>query len=329
MKIIRRSAEKRHYAHCTAVPFHRRPIRMVRPGLTFAIALTLAVACEDVQTRPDASSGGGGNLRPSQTGGGGAGDGGSSGGAGDGGSAGGTDANGPCVAAEDCLSDLCVNGECVPHKQNGETCVDGPECYSGHCADGVCCNTPCDGLCEGCSALLTMNSDGECSPFALGEDPELECRPPEYCQGDSSCGTCGQDDPPTGGTCNYAVCNGGCTDNICHISCSDPQECQWLTFNCPNGFACELECLSSQSCSNTTLNCPPDHECTVSCNSGSSCNDLNMNCSANGSCSLGCNANQACVGAAMSCGANSCVAACLGSELPALSCGNACDCDGC
>lgn len=64
----------------------------------------------------------------------------------------------------------------------GAPCEDGRMCASGFCADGVCCESACDGGCETCS------SDGSC---AL-RDSLHECRPAadtcdvaELCTGDS------------------------------------------------------------------------------------------------------------------------------------------------
>jgi hypothetical protein len=53
-----------------------------------------------------------------------------------------------------------VTGTCVPDKSNGSVCTDASECASGFCADGVCCNTACDGADEECDL---PGQSGTCS----------------------------------------------------------------------------------------------------------------------------------------------------------------------
>lgn len=55
-------------------------------------------------------------------------------------------------------------------RPNGEGCTAGPECASGHCADGVCCNEACEGRCRACD-----RNRGTCTPHPAGSDPEQEC----------------------------------------------------------------------------------------------------------------------------------------------------------
>ena len=39
--------------------------------------------------------------------------------------------------------------------EDGASCETSEVCESGHCIDGVCCDTPCEGLCMACSGELT------------------------------------------------------------------------------------------------------------------------------------------------------------------------------
>lgn len=55
---------------------------------------------------------------------------------------------------------------------DGTACTDGDECQSGTCADDVCCESACDGTCESCAEA---GAEGTCTPYAAGEDPEIEC----------------------------------------------------------------------------------------------------------------------------------------------------------
>jgi hypothetical protein len=57
-----------------------------------------------------------------------------------------------CSSTVPCASgSYCAAGLCLPEKANGATCTHGTQCTSGFCADGVCCNSACDGQCEACA----------------------------------------------------------------------------------------------------------------------------------------------------------------------------------
>jgi hypothetical protein len=65
----------------------------------------------------------------------------------------------------------------------GAMCGMDSDCYSGHCADNVCCNTDCTGSCMACSAKAGafMGTDGTCS---------TTCKASEMCNSmakDDSC----------------------------------------------------------------------------------------------------------------------------------------------
>ena len=90
---------------------------------------------------------------------------------------------GGCTMDSQCLADNFCNddGECVPDADNGETCERANQCGSGFCAvdDGVCCDTSCRGLCQGCGT-------GACTAHAAGTDPENECGD-QMCNGSAMC----------------------------------------------------------------------------------------------------------------------------------------------
>ena len=47
--------------------------------------------------------------------------------------------------------------------EQGDACQLSAECHSGSCVDGVCCDSPCDGDCVGCSAATKGTGvDGVC-----------------------------------------------------------------------------------------------------------------------------------------------------------------------
>lgn len=89
------------------------------------------------------------------------------------------------------------NGKCALRKV-GAPCPndDGTLCASGKCVDGVCCEAPCNGLCEACSAARKgQGADGVCGPVAKGTNPDKECMPggvlgcelPGTCDGAGKC----------------------------------------------------------------------------------------------------------------------------------------------
>lgn len=103
---------------------------------------------------------------------------------------------GVCDDDLDCLSTQQCNtatGQCEEPGSNGEVCADGSDCASGFCADGVCCESACDGLCESCAL---PSAAGSCEPIPAGTDPEDECAGALVCDGARSCGDASQNPPP-------------------------------------------------------------------------------------------------------------------------------------
>ena len=100
----------------------------------------------------------------------------------------------PCLGA--CLAD-------------GEVCAKASQCLSQECADGVCCNSPCDGECESCALLETQ---GICSPNPPGEDPDAECGPCTRCNGAGTCTALPPGPEPLGlcGPCRVCAKEGEC-----------------------------------------------------------------------------------------------------------------------
>jgi hypothetical protein len=72
---------------------------------------------------------------------------------------------------------------------DGAGCNNGSDCVSGYCPsdDGVCCDSACSGLCEGCLQSKTGMSDGTCALVTGNSDPDGECTD----QGAASCGANG------------------------------------------------------------------------------------------------------------------------------------------
>jgi MYXO-CTERM domain-containing protein len=68
----------------------------------------------------------------------------------------------------------------------GVPCFDGDECTSGVCEDAVCCDAPCDGACEACTAALKgEGEDGTCGAIVAGD--ACMSAPPDGSDADSGC----------------------------------------------------------------------------------------------------------------------------------------------
>lgn len=160
---------------------------------------------------------------------------------------------GQCQSDASCPpGDYCdpVAGACTPKLPNGDPCQSNQanRCQSGICTDGTCCDSVCDGRCEGCAT-------GTCTPHAAAVDPDSDCSA-------DAASTCGQDGSCDGaggcklyagstqcaaatcvGTSTYAApatCNGsGSCSNAVHTPC-DPFIC--------SGNACRNSCTSSAHC---------------------------------------------------------------------------------
>lgn len=83
-----------------------------------------------------------------------------------------------CTSPSDCLpTEGCSpEGLCKPKADNGAACTGTAFCKSGNCVDGVCCDKPCAGACEACTATLKGSGvDGACGNVAVDTDPKSKC----------------------------------------------------------------------------------------------------------------------------------------------------------
>jgi len=175
-----------------------------------------------------------------------------------------------CYGDGDCATGSpCISGACGGKRSNGVACTRSDECGSGYCVDGVCCGSPCNGLCEACTQARTGQADGTCQAVRNGEDPDGECN-------EESAATCGKDGFCDGAracrtygitvTCLAAACSGSsftpartcdgrgtcrpaspascglarCTATGCITTCSGNQDCVAPAI-CSNG-----SCVSSK-----------------------------------------------------------------------------------
>ncbi|MBI4956796.1 MAG: hypothetical protein HY908_32565 [Myxococcales bacterium] len=217
-------------------------------------------------------------------------------------------------------------GSCSVKGPNGSPCTVGSQCTSNNCVDGVCCGSTCTGTCRACSQDKTGATDGTCADIPVGQDPDVECAPPQTCDGDAGCAfSCGQQPSPPAGSCP-AACTGGCSSGTCIIDCNDSGQCSSQTLACPPGFACEVQCGGSQACDGATIDCPDLYACQVLCTG--SCANAIVACGS-GTCDLACGGNR-CAGAVVTCGQNRCTASCQGgTSFPSVTCGGSCDCGSC
>jgi hypothetical protein len=148
-------------------------------------------------------------------------------------------------------------------KANGESCAAAADCRSGHCADGVCCDSACDGTCQACNV---PGRGGSCSFAPLGSK-HRGCRAeaPAGCGLDGTCdgaGACRK--YPSGTRCAPGTCAAGSITGVGTCdgmgTCVTGQTEVCAPFNCdPSGP--EPKCLSS--CQSST-DCVAGRNCVQS-----------------------------------------------------------------
>ncbi|MEZ4312289.1 MAG: hypothetical protein R3F14_30030 [Polyangiaceae bacterium] len=142
----------------------------------------------------------------------------------------------PCVAADDCESDVCIDnvcceracendesctpeGLCLPN--NGSPCSAPSECASGHCEDEICCE-------QACASGQRCSSDGVCRSL-LGEtcESDTQCDSQSCADGfccDTPCGACQRCDVQPG-TCSPLPRDTD-PDGDCGASCDGAGACR-------------------------------------------------------------------------------------------------------
>ena len=102
----------------------------------------------------------------------------------------------------------------------GHACSTDAECESGSCADGVCCDTACDGACESCNSPGNV---GFCVAYANGTDPEAECGTPACGDGHQESFSC-----DGSGACQVQIASCGefaCGETTCLDHCTTNADC--------------------------------------------------------------------------------------------------------
>jgi hypothetical protein len=162
---------------------------------------------------------------------------------------------GACAADADCASPaVCISGSCGL-KGLGKTCADNTECLSKFCAQGVCCNSSCNGSCESCGLAGSM---GACTNVANGAtDPQGTCQS----QGSATCGTDGRCDGK--GSCRLYVAGTECVAPSCPAggstltqtrtcdgagNCQAPATLACAPYKCNGVAACNAACTADTDC---------------------------------------------------------------------------------
>ncbi len=198
----------------------------------------------------------------------------------------------------------------------GGACDSAADCLSGFCADGVCCDTACDGACDVCSEALGAEEDGVCAPAPIGSVGEPACAP-DACNGESvDCEPCETDAqcPPglycaDGGACTPDKRKGSTCDDTAGADCAE-DGCRVCRggLPCVDGVCCDTPCDGACDACKKTLGASADGTCTVlaegtgspTCRNGFACDgsgpDCPTSCSADVSCrpSHRCTAQETC-----------------------------------
>lgn len=205
----------------------------------------------------------------------------------------------PTACGSSCDSDLqcaitahCESATktCEPDRATGVACSRSSECLSGSCVDGVCCSTPCDSICQACSAATKASGDedGTCGPAKEGSDPHNDCEdePVSSCDRNGLCDGAGQCQLYAAGTlCQAPDCTGNSKTELFAnaYSCDGSGTC-----GASNVVTCGLYMCASGGCG---TNCTEDGDCVehAYC-SGGSCvekKDLGVQCSTSAECGAG------------------------------------------
>ncbi len=206
-----------------------------------------------------------------------------------------------CVTSSYCRAD----DTCQPDQTKGATCTAASQCTSGNCVDGYCCDSPCSGACQACSAAKTGGANGTCKAISLDSDPDGEC-PDDgapscdrngLCDGVGACkkyasGTaCGSTTCSMGMQAGYA-CDGAGTCKQSQSTGCAPYVCSGTA--CGNTCASDAGCVTSAFCDSTS-HCVPDQGNGSSCTKASQCST--------GNCVDGVCCDQGCAGLCQACSA--------------------------
>ncbi|MDB4980834.1 MAG: uncharacterized protein JWM82_1586 [Myxococcales bacterium] len=187
-----------------------------------------------------------------------------------------------------CASDQACDATHLCKARIGTLCSVYTDCATGHCADGVCCDSDCNGTCKVCNL---NNKRGTCSQVQTGlEDPGTcvsDMSQPRFCD---TTGVCTNDSKATGKPC---TAGGQCKSSYCidGFCCGSP--CNNTCYSCGNPGAEGI-------CTAITAGLP-DHSATTACDGAT------QYCTGGGACGMDKKANGNTCTVATDCGSGFCV----------------------
>jgi len=190
-------------------------------------------------------------------------------------------------------------------KKQGQSCATNTECATGSCADNYCCNAPCTGGCDTCSA-----TPGTCTVRAKGVVGSGPACGAYFCDGVSgSCPTsCAVDTDcgsgyycAAGGICQVQRTKGLSCNTAAGGDCQVAGCRQCTTGNCVDGYCCENACSGScKTCGATPGTCT-----TVASKEDLDTCTGTTSCSASGACLK--KNGQSCTGVGTECASGFCI----------------------
>ena len=117
-----------------------------------------------------------------------------------------------------CPPSTTCNGYGACFKAIGQACSNAFDCQSGFCANGVCCSSACDGVCESCAL---PSSVGTCSLEPLGTQSDT-CTGAFACDGFGQCKWQNSHPCTLSTECASSFCvDGVCCNNACSGVCKE------------------------------------------------------------------------------------------------------------
>lgn len=219
-----------------------------------------------------------------------------------------------CEKDGDCSSDtFCDAGQCRAKSPIGATCDRAAVCESGFCADGICCESACEGQCAQCNR---QGSLGSCVAVPAGEPLGVG----KACTTDGSVcgGRCDGESldcqyRPKGTLCGPASCSADIArdesrcDGAGLCASGDPRPC--APYAC-DAIDCKTDCLSQADCHSAAEcvegQCVGTKEMGEVCESGGECES--------GHCTDGVCCVSACDGPCKACNLEGSLGSCLPSQ---------------
>lgn len=144
----------------------------------------------------------------------------------------------------------------------GDFCSGAAQCDSGYCVDGVCCTTPCNGVCQACD----LSGNGTC----ITVPDQTPCPDSDLCDGTEVClsGQCLDGQPLD------CTNNNPCTVDYCDPALGCMHDPLLDGAPCPNGNPCDGDetCLRGNCAVGDPKDCDDHNLCTEDfCDPASGC----------------------------------------------------------